>query len=36
MKKVIVLSLGGSLIIPDAIDIAYFKNFKKTILKDII
>jgi uridylate kinase len=34
MKKVIVLSLGGSLIIPDNIDINFLKEFKKTILKN--
>lgn len=30
----IVLSLGGSLIIPDKIDISFLKQFKKTILKN--
>ncbi len=34
MKKVIVLSLGGSLIIPDQIDVKYLKEFKKVILKN--
>lgn len=34
-KKVIVLSLGGSLIIPDNIDYKYLKEFKKIILKNI-
>lgn len=34
MKKVIVLSLGGSLIIPGDINIEYLKDFKKTILKN--
>ena len=34
MKKVIVLSLGGSLIIPDEIDVNFLKEFKKTILKN--
>jgi len=29
-----VLSLGGSLIIPDNININYLKKFKKTILKN--
>ena len=29
--KTIVLSLGGSLIVPDKIDIDFLKNFKKTI-----
>lgn len=33
-KKVVVLSLGGSLIIPDNIDISFLKKFKKTILKN--
>ena len=33
-KKVMVLSLGGSLIIPDNININYLKKFKKTILKN--
>jgi len=31
-KKLIVLSLGGSLIIPDKVNYVYLKNFKKTIL----
>jgi len=34
MKKVIVLSLGGSLIIPDEIDVRFLREFKKTILKN--
>jgi uridylate kinase len=34
MKKVIVLSLGGSLIIPGDINTEYLKDFKKTILKN--
>jgi uridylate kinase len=33
-KQVIVLSLGGSLIIPDDIDVNYLKNFKKIVLKN--
>lgn len=33
-KKVIVLSLGGSLIIPDEIDIRFLKKFRKVILKN--
>lgn len=33
MKKTIILSLGGSLIAPDKIDINFLKNFKKTIEK---
>lgn len=34
MKKVIVLSLGGSLIIPEEINVKYLMNFKKIILKN--
>lgn len=34
-RKVIVLSLGGSLIIPGEINVKYLQNFKKTILKNI-
>jgi uridylate kinase len=34
MKRVIVISLGGSLIIPDKIDVNFLKKFKKIILKD--
>lgn len=33
-KRVIVISLGGSLIVPDNIDVKYLKEFKKTILKN--
>jgi uridylate kinase len=33
-KKVIVLSLGGSLIIPDKINVEYLKDFKRIILKN--
>ena len=33
-KKVIVLSLGGSLIIPDKINVKFLKEFKKIILKN--
>jgi len=33
-KKVIVISLGGSLIIPDKVDYNYLKNFKKVIQKN--
>lgn len=32
MKKTIVMSLGGSLIAPDMLDIKFLKNFKKVIL----
>ena len=31
-KKIIVLSLGGSLIIPDKVNYVYLKNFRKVIL----
>src|SRR3990172_13221222 len=34
MKRVIVLSLGGSLIIPNDVDIVFLKKFKKVILKN--
>ena len=34
MKKVIVLSLGGSLIIPDKVDSSFLNKFKKIILKN--
>ena len=34
MKKVVVLSLGGSLIIPDKVDVAFLKKFKKFILQN--
>lgn len=34
MKKSVVLSLGGSLIIPDNIDTNYLRNFKKIIKKN--
>ncbi len=33
-KKVIVLSLGGSLIIPDNVDYKFLKKFKKVLLKN--
>jgi uridylate kinase len=33
-KKVIVLSLGGSLIIPEDVDIKFLKEFKRIILKN--
>jgi uridylate kinase len=35
MKKLFVISLGGSLIIPDKIDVLFIKNFKRIILKQI-
>jgi len=34
MKKVVVLSLGGSLIIPNKINLEYLKEFKKILLKN--
>ena len=34
-KEVIVLSLGGSLIIPDNVDIKFLRKFKKVILRNI-
>jgi len=34
MKKVIVLSLGGSLIIPDEIDVGFLRDFKRIINKN--
>ncbi len=34
MKKIIVLSLGGSLIVPGEIDLNYLKELKKVILKN--
>lgn len=33
MKKVFVISLGGSLIIPDKVDISFLKKFRKTLRK---
>jgi len=33
-KRVIVISLGGSLIIPDKVDTKFLKRFRKTILKN--
>ncbi len=35
MKKTIVISLGGSLIVPDEIDIAFLKKFKSLIEKQL-
>lgn len=35
MKQLFVISLGGSLIVPDDIDWGYLKKFRKTILKQI-
>ncbi len=35
MQKTIILSLGGSLIVPDSIDINFLQNFKKIIEKYI-
>jgi uridylate kinase len=34
MKKVVVISLGGSLIVPDKINIEFLQEFKKIILKN--
>ena len=34
MKKIIVISLGGSLIIPEKVDLKFLDNFKKTIRKN--
>ncbi len=34
-KEVVVLSLGGSLIIPDDVDIKFLRKFKKIVLKNI-
>jgi uridylate kinase len=34
-KEIIIISLGGSLIVPDSIDIEFLKEFKKLILKHI-
>ena len=34
MKKVIVLSLGGSLIVPDNVDVSYLKKFREAIRKN--
>jgi len=34
MKKVMVISLGGSLIIPEEIDVKFLEKFKKIILKN--
>ena len=33
MKKIIVLSLGGSLIVPGKVDDEFLKGFKKVLLK---
>lgn len=33
-KKVIVLSLGGSLIVPDKVDVSYLKKFREVIRKN--
>ena len=34
MKEVIVISLGGSLIVPDKINIGFLEKFKKILLKN--
>ena len=31
-KPLVVLSLGGSLIVPDAIDVAFLREFRSTII----
>ncbi len=33
MEKIIVMSLGGSVIVPESVDIGFLKDFKKTIEK---
>ena len=33
MKKVMVISLGGSLIVPEKIDFKFLENFRKTLRK---
>ena len=35
MQETIVISLGGSLIIPDQIDIGFLKDFKEIILEQV-
>src|SRR3990167_9837617 len=35
MEEIIIISLGGSLITPDAIDIEFLKEFKKLILDHV-
>ncbi len=35
MKKIIVISLGGSLIVPEKINVKFLEEFKKIILKNI-
>ena len=35
MKKIIVINLGGSLIVPDKINIKFLKKFRKILLKNI-
>jgi len=34
-KKVVVISLGGSLIIPDKVDVNFLSNFKKVIKNNL-
>ena len=36
MEETIIISLGGSLIIPDQIDVDFLKDFKKIILSQIV
>ena len=35
MDETVVISLGGSLIIPDQIDVGFLKDFKEIILEQI-
>src|SRR3989338_869593 len=35
MKKLVVLSLGGSLIIPEDVDVSYLKKFREIIRKNV-
>lgn len=35
MEEAIVISLGGSLIVPDELDIEFLKNFKETIVSEV-
>ena len=34
-KEIIIISLGGSLIVPDNIDIDFLKDFKKLVLSHV-
>ena len=35
MKSEVIISLGGSLIVPDEVDVSFLKNFRKLILEEI-